>query len=239
MPSAKPHVIHLVKLLTFVAKRNTVKHDTTLFNTDEEDRPGLLPFVSRLDDLIRCSESCYATALVYLDRITAMNSDLTLNNNTVHRLFATSLLVANQFLDDTAERTLQFARVINTDPLEMAQLKTDFLFRIQFKLVAAEQEIRIYSDKLQGRFSTTAFAEKKLWDGVQEAKAPVPPSRNRRLEDKENSTPRPAPKRHQPFPSRTTDHVTTKGTIVLDGLPMNSHQTHQHHHAQPFRVLAS
>lgn len=238
MPSTKTHVTHLVKLLTFVAKRNTVKHDATLFNTEEEDRPGLLPFVSRLDDLIRCSESCYATALVLIDRITAMNPDLTLNNNTVHKLFATSLLVANQFLDDTAERTLQFARVTNIDPLEMAHLKTDFVFRIQFKLVVGDHEVQFYSDKLQGRFSTQAFAEKKLWDGVPEQRSQVSESRSRRLEDKENSILRPAPKRHQTFASRP-NNMTRHDSIVLPGMPMKSHKVSQHHHIQPFRVLAS
>jgi len=161
------HVTHLVKLLTYVTRRNEAIHDenVTMFHCTEQEDESLHSFVARLDDNIRCSETCYATALVFIDRITEMSSDLTLNYWTVQRLFTTSLLIANQFLDDTAERTLQFARVAGYDPLVMAAMKTDFLFRIQFRLMVSDEEVLGYSDKLQGRFSTAEFAKLKLWSG--------------------------------------------------------------------------
>jgi len=161
------HVTHLVKLLTYVTRRNEAIHDenVTMFHSSEQEDESLHNFVARLDDNIRCSETCYATALVFIDRITEMSSDLTLNYWTVQRLFTTSLLIANQFLDDTAERTLQFARVAGYEPLVMAAMKTDFLFRIQFRLMVSDEEVLGYSDKLQGRFSTAEFSKHKLWSG--------------------------------------------------------------------------
>jgi len=165
--SNSAHVSHLVKLLTYVTRRNESISDNseTLFHCTENEQEALHSFIARLDDNIRCSETCYATALVYIDRITEMSTDLTLNCWTVQRLFTTSLLVANQFLDDTAERALQFSRVAGFDALAMAAMKTDFLFRIQFRLVVSDEEVLGYSDKLQGRFSTAEFARLKLWSG--------------------------------------------------------------------------
>jgi len=165
--SNSAHVSHLVKLLTYVTRRNESISDNseTLFHCTENEQEALHSFIARLDDNIRCSETCYATALVYIDRITEMSTDLTLNCWTVQRLFTTSLLVANQFLDDTAERALQFSRVAGFDALAMAAMKTDFLFRIQFRLVVSDEEVLGYSDKLQGRFSTAEFSRLKLWSG--------------------------------------------------------------------------
>jgi len=167
------HVNHLVKLLTYVIKRNEVVTDetVTLFHCKQEEEEALQSFIARLDDNIRCSESCYATALVFIDRITEMSSDLTLNYWTVQRLFTTSLLIANQFLDDTAERTLQFARVAGFHPLTMAAMKTDFLFRIQFRLMVSDEDVIGYSDKLQGRFSSAEFSRLQLWSGKSPQKA--------------------------------------------------------------------
>jgi len=174
------HVTHLVRLLTYVSHRNSSSNDSpyhTMFHSKEKEE-SLSTFIARLDQNIRCSESCYATALVFIDRITELNSDLDLNEQTVHRLFTVSLLLANQFLDDTAERTLQFARVAGFHPTTMARLKTDFLFRIQFRLCVRDDEVQGYSDKLQGRFSTGSFEERALWSGVPLASGPYKPDPN-------------------------------------------------------------
>eukprot|EP00300_Choanocystis_sp_HF-7_P000684 c10563_g1_i1.p1 GENE.c10563_g1_i1~~c10563_g1_i1.p1 ORF type:complete len:243 (+),score=43.54 c10563_g1_i1:130-858(+) len=164
-------VAHLAKLLTYVSQRNTTvnerESDISLFHEREDGhQESLQAFLTRLDKHIRCSESCYAAALVYLDRITSLSRDITLNTNTVKKLFCTSLLLANQFLDDTAERTLQFARVAGYAPKDMAEMKIDFLFRIQFTLMITEAETRNYSDKLQGRYSTLFFVRNSMWAGL-------------------------------------------------------------------------
>jgi hypothetical protein len=77
-----------------------------------------------------------------------------------------SLLLANQFLDDKSERALQFARVAHVHPVTMANLKIDFLFRVSFSLMVTEDEIRGYSDKLHGRFSTEYFKQSLMWAGM-------------------------------------------------------------------------
>lgn len=160
------HVGHLVNLLTYVAERNGPTHPSKMTSFHLEAPESLCELVGRLDENIRCSTSCYAVALVYMDRITEGNADLPLNLQTVNLLFTTSLLLANQFLDDKAERALQFARVARVHPSTMARLKIDFLFRVSFSLVVNQQEMRGYSDKLHGRFSTKYFMDQDMWSGT-------------------------------------------------------------------------
>jgi hypothetical protein len=160
------HVSHLVNLLTFVSQRNEVNLNKrkSLFHMDIFE--PLRDLIWRLDENIRCSPSCYAVALVYVDRLTESNPDVPLNMNTVNLLFTTSLLLANQFMDDKAERALQFSRVAGIHPSLMARLKIDFIFRISFSLLVTPQEISGYSDKLLGRFSSRHFRETGMWDGI-------------------------------------------------------------------------
>jgi len=160
------HVTHLVNLLTFVGQRNEANgaKSSSLFHAEQGE--PLRDLVRRLDDNIRCSPSCYAVALVYMDRITETNPDVPLISRTVNLLFTTSLLLANQFLDDKAERALQFARVAGIHPSVMASLKIDFLFRISFSLVVSEVEMKGYSDNLSGRLSTKHFRDLSMWDGI-------------------------------------------------------------------------
>lgn len=160
------HVNHLVNLLSYVAQRNEHSVGKTACIFFLESPEPLRDMVWRLDDNIRCSSSCYAVALVYMDRITEANQDVPLNYRTVNLLFTTALLLANQFLDDKAERALQFARVAGIHPSTMARLKIDFLFRISFSLVVSEQEMCGYSDKLLGRYSTRHFRDMAMWDGT-------------------------------------------------------------------------
>jgi len=162
------HVQHLVNLLMYVAQKNDPNEPCDVLATPfhcAQNEP-LLDLALRLNQHIRCSSSCFAAALVYIDRVTEANPDLPLNLRTVNLLFTTSLLLANQFLDDKSERALQFANVARVHPVTMANLKTDFLFRIRFHLVLSEFDIRGYSDKLQGPFSTPYFEQAGMWNGL-------------------------------------------------------------------------
>eukprot|EP00298_Acanthocystis_sp_HF-20_P000801 c11144_g1_i1.p1 GENE.c11144_g1_i1~~c11144_g1_i1.p1 ORF type:complete len:182 (+),score=19.11 c11144_g1_i1:56-601(+) len=108
----------------------------------------LMRFFNRLNTFIRCSSCCYPVALLYLDRLLRSNNDITLDMSTVHLLFSTSLLIANQFIDDNSERLGQFASLLNMSSTSMSILQTDFLFRIRFDLVFSEAQYEIYVQKL-------------------------------------------------------------------------------------------
>jgi len=158
------HVTHLVELLSFVAKQNASHKSCSNKTVYASSVPEpLIVFMRRLNTYVRCSPSCYAVALLYIDRLVEQNTDITLTVETVNLLFATSLLIANQYLDDQPERALQFARLASVDPVAMAHLKTDFLFRIRFNLKFSDSELCAYSDRLCGPLHTEGF--NSLWRG--------------------------------------------------------------------------
>eukprot|EP00298_Acanthocystis_sp_HF-20_P005924 c15938_g1_i1.p1 GENE.c15938_g1_i1~~c15938_g1_i1.p1 ORF type:complete len:180 (+),score=44.88 c15938_g1_i1:92-631(+) len=145
------HVHHLVELLSFVAKQNQMITRSAYSNPHPEPLGAL---INRLNQYVRCSPSCYVVALLYMDRLLQQNRDIVMTLDTVQLLFTTSLLISNQYLDDQPELTLQFARIARISPANLANLKTDFLFRIKFSLSFTQSELLSYSDKLCGPLHT-------------------------------------------------------------------------------------
>jgi len=168
-----PHVVHLAQLLGFVARRNESLHASIATNFNDNPEESVFELIARLDQYIRCSESCYAIALVFVDRLTETNKDISLTRRTLKRLFTTSLLVANQFYDDKSECALQFARVASIPGPTMAALKTEFLLRLNYRLVVSDSDVKGYADQLKGRFSSENFSTQGMWTGLCTATIPA------------------------------------------------------------------
>merc|ERR1711974_69514 len=157
---------YLTHLLQRVAAKN-VDGTAKSHYFEEEPQLELGELVERLKGRIRCSSTCFPLALVYLDRATNAASDLPITMRTVNRLFGISLLLANQFLDDKVELEEEFARAMRLACADVIFLKTDLLFRLRFRLFATDVEVKAYSDRLHGDFSTCAiFEESGFWDGI-------------------------------------------------------------------------
>ncbi len=69
-------------------------------------------------------------------------------------------------MDDQPESVAQFSRVTCVPAKILALLKTDFLFHLEFELTVSEMELRTYSDKLLGPFSTCEFSSTAMWNGL-------------------------------------------------------------------------
>eukprot|EP00300_Choanocystis_sp_HF-7_P010511 c16987_g1_i1.p1 GENE.c16987_g1_i1~~c16987_g1_i1.p1 ORF type:complete len:264 (+),score=33.97 c16987_g1_i1:76-867(+) len=164
------HTSHYCRVLAHAATTETNDFSTcSLFHSTQEELAQLEDIndlVSRLDQ-IQCSETCFAAALVYIDRITNLEAGgLVLNHHTMHKLVLTSVLVAHQFLDDSPGSALSFADAAGFDPKLVADLKTEFLFMLEFDLMIAPEELATYSDLLYGRFSSQHFPHSGLWAGI-------------------------------------------------------------------------
>eukprot|EP00298_Acanthocystis_sp_HF-20_P007773 c17276_g1_i1.p1 GENE.c17276_g1_i1~~c17276_g1_i1.p1 ORF type:complete len:177 (-),score=46.06 c17276_g1_i1:35-565(-) len=134
-------------LLNSAKSKKSTKNQNSLY-TFHYPEP-LLRFISRVNETIRCSPCCYVAALMYMDRITELNQQtIQIDFSSVHLLFITSLLVANQFIDDKPERSLQYASLLNMSVVSVEMLKTDFLFRIHFHLLFSDKEFEAYTDRL-------------------------------------------------------------------------------------------
>eukprot|EP00300_Choanocystis_sp_HF-7_P010512 c16987_g2_i1.p1 GENE.c16987_g2_i1~~c16987_g2_i1.p1 ORF type:complete len:291 (+),score=42.83 c16987_g2_i1:54-926(+) len=168
------HIAHYCSLLLHAQEQTPQYYDDesdlSLFHCTQEELAQLEDIedlVSRLDQQQQCSETCFAAALVYIDRITTSEAGgLVLNHHTMHKLVLASVLVAHQFLDDSPGLALSFADASGFEPKLVADLKTEFLFMLEFDLMITPHELATYSDLLHGRFSSQHFVRSGLWAGT-------------------------------------------------------------------------
>ena len=95
---------------------------------------ALLPFVQRVLRYLPATKELYIVALVYLDRVVALNRGITLTLLNVHRLFIAAVHVASKFFDDLFYSTSFVARVAGVPPAELNRLELEFLAATRFSL---------------------------------------------------------------------------------------------------------
>lgn len=66
----------------------------------ESEEMNLSDYMAHIHWFFECSNPCLVISLIYLERALSRGSKITLNAETCHRLFLTSLLVALKFHDD-------------------------------------------------------------------------------------------------------------------------------------------
>lgn len=95
---------------------------------------SLLMFVQRMMRFLPATKELYIVALIYLDRVVALNPEITLTLYNVHRLFITAVHVASKFLDDLFYSSTFVAKVAGVPPDELNRLEIEFLAAIRFSL---------------------------------------------------------------------------------------------------------
>eukprot|EP00727_Mastigamoeba_balamuthi_P011915 m51a1_g7346 hypothetical protein (287) ;mRNA; f:223408-224696 len=116
---------------------------------DEEEEapfccaPGMEPavtieeYVRRIMTYTPWHNELYVAALVYVDRVLAMNpATVILTRRSVHRLFATSVVVASKLLDDLYYTNRYFAAIAGVSTDELNALEIDLLRSMDFNTSA-------------------------------------------------------------------------------------------------------
>ena len=108
----------------------------TNFSCPVEKAPSisLLMFVERMMRFLPATKELYIVALIYLDRIVALDPEIALTLYNVHRLFISAVHVASKFLDDLFYSTSFVARVAGVPTDELNRLEIEFLAAIRFSL---------------------------------------------------------------------------------------------------------
>ena len=108
----------------------------TNFSCSQAKAPSisLLMFVQRVMRFLPATKELYIVALIYLDRVVALNPEITLTLYNVHRLFISAVHVASKFLDDLFYSTSFVAKVAGVPPDELNRLEIEFLAAIRFSL---------------------------------------------------------------------------------------------------------
>eukprot|EP00186_Timspurckia_oligopyrenoides_P000039 CAMPEP_0182441562 /NCGR_PEP_ID=MMETSP1172-20130603/533_1 /TAXON_ID=708627 /ORGANISM="Timspurckia oligopyrenoides, Strain CCMP3278" /LENGTH=243 /DNA_ID=CAMNT_0024635919 /DNA_START=155 /DNA_END=886 /DNA_ORIENTATION=+ len=113
----------------------------SVFYSAEKQKFSLDSYLKRVVTLVNESSSVCFAALVYLKRLSALDSRLRLNDYNVHRIFMTAFVLASKMLEDEVYSNEHYARVGGIPSLlEMNKLEACMLSLLDFNLYISPEE---------------------------------------------------------------------------------------------------
>lgn len=101
-------------------------------------------YLERIYKYTSCSPSCFVVGYVYIDRLIHRHPDSLLVSLNVHRLIATSVMVASKMLDDEHYNNAFFARVGGVSNSELNRLEIELLFQLDFEVTVSSRVFESY-----------------------------------------------------------------------------------------------
>lgn len=105
-----------------------------------------------------CSDSCYALAFIYIDRLLQRNADFALSLRSAHRVILAALLLAIKFHDDDYYTNLYYSQVGGIGLQELNGLETEMLGLLRFDLHVTPQIYFTYLNQIHAHFARQLMA---------------------------------------------------------------------------------
>jgi hypothetical protein len=116
----------------------------TVFCASRAPQISIFDYLRRISHYTGCSDACITLGLVYIDRIMKMHSEFIVSAMNVHRLLATSVVVAAKYHDDVFYSNGHYARVAGVKVEELSLLEEKFLLMIDWRLYVDPLEYEQY-----------------------------------------------------------------------------------------------
>lgn len=122
----------------------------TLFHTYRLPKIKVKAYLKRLAQYPNCSEECFIIALIYIERLMCANKNFFVNYNNVHRLIATSVMVATKYYDDQYFHKVYFCRIAGISCKEFYRLEKELLTLLDFDLHVENELFMAWDWRLLG-----------------------------------------------------------------------------------------
>jgi hypothetical protein len=137
-------------LQNIVARNDSLGVDVvvTHFHAQRAPMVEIVDYCERIVRYSQCSPCCFVVALIYIDRLLALEPTFFPSSLNIHRLTLTSVLLASKFLDDFYYNNAYWARVGGVGTGELNTLELDMLAKLHFNLHVQTEEYLQYRDEL-------------------------------------------------------------------------------------------
>lgn len=71
---------------------------------------------------MNCSESCFISAIILLDRIQTLNAELTLSSSNIHKMIMSAILIATKYCDDDVYNNTYYVKIAGLSVGELNEL---------------------------------------------------------------------------------------------------------------------
>ena len=200
------------------------------FESDQRLKLSIEEYIDRLAKYLHISDSCFAIALIYIDRLIQSNPDITLNEYSVHKLFTTSLLLAMKFNDDTIVEDREYIqKVVGISFKERRRLEFYFMNLIDFNLFVLSSLFKeyveflmlsqiLFEDTLNGKIRRKNLKKRLTDKGACSCRNPAHSVRGFPSYNKTNRTKKTKIKTQQSLNTPNTKKMIKKGKLVMECL---------------------
>lgn len=115
----------------------------TPFHSSSIPTISLLDYATRMRRFMQCSDACFALALVFVDRLVKSRRFQVCKAN-VHRLLATSVVLAAKCHDDVFYSNAYYAKVVGMKTAELNKLESLFLRLVGWRVHVDAEELERY-----------------------------------------------------------------------------------------------
>eukprot|EP00826_Nyctotherus_ovalis_P065807 TRINITY_DN9687_c0_g8_i1.p1 TRINITY_DN9687_c0_g8~~TRINITY_DN9687_c0_g8_i1.p1 ORF type:complete len:199 (-),score=41.71 TRINITY_DN9687_c0_g8_i1:162-758(-) len=124
------------------------KNALTCFDFCELPNITFQDYLARVRKYIKCSDSCFILAFIYIDRVLQNNKFIILSNRNIHRLFLAAFVLAIKYWDDVHSRNIVYAKVGCVTLSELNVLVGCMLSMLDYRVHVSPQVYLQYADEL-------------------------------------------------------------------------------------------
>lgn len=152
-------------LMTFLEKSKATsladdRNAESVFSAKKIPKISISDYVARLSQYLDCSESCYISALLYLDRL-VQKKQYKLTELNIHRLYLTAVIISIKFHDDRYYDNEYYSSVGGIELEELKRLETEMLWLLDFKLFVSTSKYGRYYLAMRNYHDGFIISERK------------------------------------------------------------------------------
>jgi len=133
----------------------------SIFEAVRKPEMALDAYLSRLRKHFGCDDTCILSAVIYIDRIMAASPESRVNQLSIHRYLAASLLVSIKFHDDIYYTNAYYAYGVGVGLKELNGMEIEFLRLIKWQLHVTPEEFSRYQQLLAKSAEHAAVADRE------------------------------------------------------------------------------
>uniref|UniRef100_A0A7S2PVE5 Cyclin n=1 Tax=Zooxanthella nutricula TaxID=1333877 RepID=A0A7S2PVE5_9DINO len=134
----------LANVLSHLASLGCRAHRASIFHAAQTPQISITDYLTRIARYYHCSDSCLVLGLVYIDRLVKLQPDFVVSPLNVHRLLATSIMLAAKFHDDVFYSNKYYGKVAGVRVCELNRLEEKFLQMLKWHLCVLPDEYEEY-----------------------------------------------------------------------------------------------
>lgn len=169
-------VTALARVLAQLASLGRKPQVATGFHAVRPSPLSIHEYLERIANFYVCSDECLVLGLVYIDRLMKLQPQFVVSPLSIHRLLATSMMVAAKFFDDSFFVNSYYARVAGVRVQELNDLEVQFLQFLNWKLFVHPEEFQIYRGHVLSALKGASPAPSPEAPPVQSPSAATPSS---------------------------------------------------------------